>query len=139
MNCIWFWGQKHFNIRKCGIINFELIFLTINLINVSYNNISLNSQIFSKWTISHPDEITESNHFGSKGIDLCPKNMPKQVLPFVPFLGPKWLLSIQGHYIKLSQTSTIAILMKLVPRLQTNKKFTLVWVASCLSPIWAQN
>ena len=78
---------------------------------------TLNSQIFSKWTMSRTVEITESNHFGSKGIDLCPKDMPKQVLPFMPFLRPKWLLPIQGHYIKLSPTSHIAILIKLVSRL----------------------
>ena len=79
--------------------------------------ISLNSKIFSKWTISSPDEITESNRFGPKGIDLSPKDMSKQVLPFGPFFGPKWLLPIQGHYIKPSPTSYEAIFMKLVSRL----------------------
>ena len=40
-------------------------------------NVTLNSKIFSKWTIGSPDEITESNHFGPKGISLCQKDMPK--------------------------------------------------------------
>ena len=82
---------------------------------------TLNSKIFSKWTISSPDEIMESNHFGPKGIDFCPKDIPKQILPFVPFLRLKWLLPIQGYNIKPSPISRIAILMKLALKLETNK------------------
>ena len=93
----------------------QILCMSKKFAELSYN--FLNSKIFSKWTISSPDEITESNRFGPKGIDLSPKDMSKQVLPFGPFFGPKWLLPIQGHYIKPGPTSCIAILMKLVSRL----------------------
>ena len=90
--------------------------------SIPINKGNFNSKIFSKWTISSPDEIKESNRFGSEGIDLCPKDMSKHVLPFGPFFGTKWLLPIQGHYIKPGPTSCIAILMKLVSRLNIKKK-----------------